>query len=57
MANVIPTERIERSIFLIRGHKVMLDADVAELYGVETKALNRALRRNRNGFLMISYFN
>ena len=49
-ANLIPTERIERSIFLIRGHKVMLDADLAELYGVETKALNRAFTRNRERF-------
>ena len=47
---VIPTERIERSIFLIRGHKVMLDADLAELYGIETKLLNRAVRRNLSRF-------
>ncbi|MBI2989405.1 MAG: ORF6N domain-containing protein [Deltaproteobacteria bacterium] len=50
MANLVPTERIERSILLIRGHKVMLDADLAELYGVETKALNRAFTRNRERF-------
>jgi ORF6N domain len=37
----ISVERIEKAIFLIRGHKVMLDADLAELYGVKTKALNR----------------
>lgn len=42
----IPPERIERRILLIRGQKVMLDADLAELYGVETKMLNRAVRRN-----------
>ncbi|MEW6746654.1 MAG: ORF6N domain-containing protein [Planctomycetota bacterium] len=47
---LIPTERIERRILLIRGHKVMLDADLAELYGVETKALNRAVKRNRDRF-------
>ena len=47
---VIPTERIERSIFLIRGQKVMLDADLAELYGIETKLLNRAVRRNLSRF-------
>jgi hypothetical protein len=35
----IPPERIERSILLIRGEKVMLESDLAELYGVETKAL------------------
>ena len=38
--------QIERHIFLIRGQKVMLDADLAELYGVETGALNRAVKRN-----------
>ena len=37
---VIPVERIERAIYLIRGQKVMLDRDLAMLYGVETKALN-----------------
>lgn len=46
----IPPERIERSILLIRGQKVMLDADLAELYGVETKFLNRAVRRNFSRF-------
>ena len=48
--SAIPAERIERRILLIRGHKVMLDADLAELYGVETKALNRAVRRNLSRF-------
>ena len=47
---VIPTERIERRILLIRGQKVMLDSDLAELYGVETKVLNRAVRRNLSRF-------
>jgi hypothetical protein len=37
---IIPPQRIEKSIFLIRGHKVMLDADLAELYQVSTKVLN-----------------
>jgi len=46
----IPTERIEKAIFLIRGERVMLDADLAELYSVTTKALNQAVRRNRNRF-------
>ena len=53
MANsrsVIPAERIERSILLIRGHKVMLDADLAELYGVQTKVLVQAVQRNRERF-------
>jgi hypothetical protein len=48
--SMIPVERIERSILLIRGHKVMLDADLARLYGVETKALNRAVKRNLSRF-------
>ncbi len=47
---LIPRERIERAILLIRGHKVMLDADLAELYDVETKALNRAVKRNQERF-------
>jgi len=46
----IPPERIERRILLIRGQKVMLNADLAELYEVETKALNRAVRRNLSRF-------
>ena len=43
---LVPPERIERSILLIRSHKVMLDADLAALYGVETKQLIQALKRN-----------
>lgn len=46
----VPMGRIERRILLVRGHKVMLDADLAELYGVETKMLNRAVRRNIERF-------
>lgn len=46
----IPIERIEKAILLIRGERVMLDADLAELYSVTTKALNQAVRRNRNRF-------
>jgi hypothetical protein len=46
----IPIERITRAILLIRGQKVMLDADLARLYGVETKALNRAVKRNIERF-------
>jgi phage regulator Rha-like protein len=48
--NVVPIDRIERSILFIRGEKVMLDSDLAELYGVETKALNRAVKRNQHRF-------
>ena len=47
---IIPVESIQQRIYLIRGHKVMLDADLAELYGVETKAFNRAVRRNKDRF-------
>ncbi len=44
------TERIETLILLIRGHKVLLDADLAVLYGVTTKRLNEQVRRNRARF-------
>lgn len=47
---VIPIERIEKKIFLVRGQKVMLDADLAELYGVPTKRLNEQVKRNRDRF-------
>src|ERR1051326_1652400 len=46
----VPASSIERRIFLIRGHKVMLDSDLADLYGVPTKALNQAVKRNRSRF-------
>ena len=46
----IPTARIERSILLMRGQKVMLDSDLAELYGVETKVLLQAVKRNIRRF-------
>ena len=48
--NLILIEEIERSIYLIRGEKVMLDRDLAKLYGVTTAALNQAVRRNRERF-------
>jgi hypothetical protein len=48
--SLIPTERIERLILLIRGHKVMLDSDLAELYAVTTKRLNEQVRRNLSRF-------
>ena len=47
---IIPTERIENKIFLIRGKKVMFDSDLAELYGVPTKRLNEQVKRNRRRF-------
>ncbi len=47
---LVPIERIERAILFLRGHKVMLDSDLAELYGVPTGALNRAVKRNLERF-------
>ena len=47
---LVPVERINRSILFIRGQKVMLDADLAELYGATTKAFNQAIKRNRDRF-------
>lgn len=43
---IIPSERIEQAILVVRSEKVMLDSDLASLYGVETKELLRAVRRN-----------
>jgi phage regulator Rha-like protein len=48
--SLIPVERIEKAILSIRGEKVMLDSDLAELYGVETKRLNEQVRRNFHRF-------
>ncbi len=48
--SVIPIERIASRIYLIRGQKVMLDADLAELYEAETGALIRAMKRNEDRF-------
>ena len=50
MKKLVRIERIERAILLIRGHKVMLDADLAKLYGVTTSNLNKAVKRNRGRF-------
>jgi hypothetical protein len=49
-SSLIPVERIEKAIYLIRGEKVMLDRDLAELYEVETRVLNQAVGRNRDRF-------
>ena len=46
----LPVYSIESRILLIRGHKVLLDADLAELYGVPTKVFNQAVKRNRLRF-------
>jgi len=48
--SVAPVEHIEKAIFLIRGQKVMLDSDLAELYGVPTKVLKQAVKRNIERF-------
>ena len=51
MGNELISEKIiEQKIFMIRGHKVILDRDLAMLYGVPTKVLNQAVRRNINRF-------
>jgi hypothetical protein len=47
---IIPVERIHRSILIIRRHKVVLDRDLAGFYGVETKVLNQAVKRNISRF-------
>jgi hypothetical protein len=46
----MPAERIEKSILLVRGQRVILDADLAVLYNVSTKVLNQAVKRNRKRF-------
>ena len=46
----IAVELIERRIYLLRGQKIMLDRDLAELYGVDTRTLNQAVRRNIDRF-------
>lgn len=49
-ASLIPQQIIENKILFIRGKKIMLDRDLATLYGVETRVLNQAVRRNKNRF-------
>lgn len=50
MKELIPVEVIENKILLLRGEKVMLDADLADLYGVTTKRLNEQVKRNTDRF-------
>lgn len=50
LTQLVPVEQVERLIQLARGEKVLLDADLAMLYGVSTGALNRAVKRNANRF-------
>jgi hypothetical protein len=47
---IVPIEHIEQRIFLVRGKKVMIDFHLAEIYGVQTKILNKAVARNRHRF-------
>lgn len=47
---IVPTQTIEKRILVIRDHKVILSVDLAELYGVETRALNQAVKRNMSRF-------
>ncbi len=48
--SIIPQEQIEKSILIIRGYRVILDADLAKIYGVSTKRLNEQVRRNLDRF-------
>ncbi len=58
MKTLVPVGVIERKIYLIRGEKVMLSSDLAQLYGVEPKVLIQAVKRNIvNGSRKISCFN
>lgn len=50
MPKIVALERVERRIFLLRGHKVMLSTDLAELYGVEPRTLVQAVKRNLERF-------
>ncbi|MBC8526346.1 MAG: ORF6N domain-containing protein [Candidatus Cloacimonetes bacterium] len=50
MKSIVPTESLMNKILLIRGRKVMLDSDLAELYNVETKVFNQAVKRNSDRF-------
>jgi len=50
METIVLVEAVEKKIYMIRGQKVMLDRDLAELYGVETRVLNQAVRRNIERF-------
>ncbi|HYA18091.1 MAG TPA: ORF6N domain-containing protein, partial [Bryobacteraceae bacterium] len=48
--SLVPTQPVEPLIRILRGHKIMLDSDLAALYGVPTKSLNLAVRRNAGRF-------
>ena len=48
--SLIPQDHIEKSILIIRGHRILLDSDLARIYGVTTKYLNQQVRRNAHRF-------
>ena len=50
MKDIVPVEDVQQVIYQLRGHKVILDADLARLYGVATKVLNQAVKRNAEKF-------
>ncbi len=50
MSGIVPIEKITSQIYVIRDTRVMLDRDLAELYGVETRILNQAVKRNIDRF-------
>ena len=50
MTTIVPIERITSKIYFIRNRKVMLDKDLAELYGVETRVMNQAVKRHKKRF-------
>jgi hypothetical protein len=52
----IQPEQIEQAILVVRGQRVLLDSDLARLYGVTTAALNQAVRRNRERFPAVLRF-
>ena len=49
-STMLPTLIIQQKIYIIRGEQVMLDYDLAEMYGMETRTLKQAVRRNMNRF-------
>ena len=49
-SSIVPLEHVENKILILRGQRVMLDSDLAEIYGVETKVLNQAVKRNLQRF-------
>ena len=49
-SSIIPVEKIDRAILFLRGQKVMLDTDLADIYGIKTSRLNEQVKRNLNRF-------